>query len=50
MKYPNGKAAKFMWRDGNKANKLYSKEEEEYRCNRNSAIKISPETENDDEN
>jgi hypothetical protein len=34
MRYPNGKAAKFMWRDGDKASKLYSKEEEEYRCKR----------------
>jgi hypothetical protein len=24
MKYPNGKAAKFMWKDGNIAKKIYS--------------------------
>jgi len=39
MRYPNGKAAKFMWVDGDKVRKVYSEEEERYRTARNSNSK-----------
>lgn len=40
MVFPNGKVAKFMWKEGEKVTKLYCEEEQAYRRTRNASSKI----------